>query len=83
MRQTVITDYYKPISMGLVARFDMFINKTLKKILINKPIAVDSKKQSLMTDYFSTIVSPTEYKKHLITDYFSPSRAPRDFPNGK
>ena len=83
-RQTVITEYYMPVSnrLSLFARFDMFISKTLKRVITDKPIMkLDTNlKQSLMTDYFSTIVKPP--RKQYITDYFNPIHALQDYPNG-
>lgn len=96
IRQTLITDYYKPIRGGLslFAQFDQLIsgnglwNKISRKMryevdnIMKKPIA--TRKQTLMTDYYSTLVKPhPKSSKVLITDYFSPSHALQDFPSEK
>ena len=86
-RQTLMTDYYKPISVnsGLFGNFDKLLTRKFKTIrsefqtLIAKPKR--EQKQSLITDYYFEVPKyPKEASKKYITDYFKSDRAPQDCP---
>ena len=74
IRQTLITDFYKKPFFGW--NFFKLIKQPLNYVINNKITTISHiyipKKQTLMTDYYSTIINPVVDRdfQRKITSYF-------------